>query len=112
MSWSQFLNETMGRIGAFQKQTPDTFAGFNAMGVAAKKPGALDEKTKELIALGIAISTRCDSCIGFHIKSLVRLKTTRDELCEALAMISYMGGGPSIAYSAKALEAYDEFTHS
>jgi AhpD family alkylhydroperoxidase len=110
MSWTKFLNETVGRIGKLQKETPEMFAGFNAMGQAAKKPGALDEKTKELIALGIAISTRCDSCIGFHVKSLVRLNTTRAELSEALAMIGYMGGGPSIAYGAKALEAYDEFT--
>ncbi|MBI1492384.1 MULTISPECIES: carboxymuconolactone decarboxylase family protein [Rhodobacterales] len=110
MSWTKFLNETVGRIGTLQKETPDMFAGFTAMGTAAKKPGVLDEKTKELIALGIAVSTRCDSCIGFHVKSLVRLKTTREEICEALAMIAYMGGGPSVAYGAKALEAYDEFT--
>ena len=110
MSWTTFLNDTIGRIGVLQKETPDMFAGFNTMSQAAKKNGALDEKTKELIALGIAISTRCDSCIGFHVKSLVRLKTTREELCEALEMIGYMGGGPSIAYGAKALEAYDEFT--
>jgi len=110
MSWTKFLNDTMGRIGTLQKETPEMFDGFNAMSKAAKTSGALDEKTKELIALGIAISTRCDSCIGFHVKSLVRLKTTRAELCEALAMIGYMGGGPSIAFGAKALEAYDEFT--
>ena len=110
MNWTKFLNETVGRFGAFQKEAPELFAGFNAMGRAAKKSGALDEKTKELIALGIAVSTRCDSCIGFHVKSLVRLNTTREELCEALEMIGYMGGGPSIAYSAKALEAYDEFS--
>ena len=110
MNWTNFLNETMGRIGTLQKEAPATFEGFNAMGKAAKKNGALDEKTKEFIALGIGISTRCDSCIGFHVKSLVRLGTTREELCEALEMISYMGGGPSIAYSAKALEAYDEFS--
>ncbi|WP_292068452.1 carboxymuconolactone decarboxylase family protein [Marivita sp. XM-24bin2] len=104
------MKETVGRLDVLQKETPETFAGFNQMGRAAKTNGALDEKTKELIALGIAISTRCDSCIAFHVKSLVRLKTTRDELCEALAMIAYMGGGPSVAFSAKALEAYDEFT--
>jgi AhpD family alkylhydroperoxidase len=100
----------MGRIGALQQQTPEMFKGFNTMGKAAKKSGALDEKTKEFIALGIGISTRCDSCIGFHVKSLVRIGATREELCEALEMIGYMGGGPSIAYSAKALEAFDEFT--
>lgn len=110
MSWSDFMNDTVARLDVLQKQTPETFAGFNQMGRAAKTNGALNEKTKELIALGIAISTRCDSCIAFHVKSLVRLKTTREELCEALAMIAYMGGGPSVAYGAKALEAYDEFS--
>ena len=110
MSWSDFMNETVARLDVMQKETPETFAGFNQMGRAAKSNGALDEKTKELIALGIAIATRCDSCIAFHVKSLVRLKTTREEFSEALAMIAYMGGGPSVAFSAKALEAYDEFT--
>ena len=110
MNWNTFLNDTMQRMGTFQAEAPKTFSGFNIMGKAAKKNGVLDEKTKELIALGIAISTRCDSCIGFHVKSLVRLGTTRAEFCEALEMISFMGGGPSITFSAKALEAYDEFT--
>lgn len=110
MNWTEFLADTNARMGALAKETPDTFAGFGTMGKAAKSNGALSEKTKELIALGIAVSTRCDSCIGFHVKSLVRLGTTRDELCEALAMIAYMGGGPSIAYGSKALEAYDEFS--
>jgi len=77
---------------------------------AANKTGALDEKTKEIMARGIAIATRCDSCIGFHVRSLVRLGLTRAELCEALAMATYMGGGPSYAYSAKALHAFDTFS--
>ena len=110
MNWTTFLNDTMQRMGKLQKEAPESFAGFNLMGKSAKKNGALDEKTKELIALGIAISTRCESCIGFHVKSLVRLETTREEFCEALEMIAFMGGGPSIAFGAKALEAYDEFT--
>ena len=110
MNWTTFLNDTVQRMGKLQKEAPETFVGFNLMGKAAKKNGTLDEKTKELIALGIAISTRCESCIGFHVKSLVRLETTREEFCEALEMIAFMGGGPSIAFGAKALEAYDEFT--
>ena len=110
MNWSIFLNDTLRRMGAFQAEAPDIFSGFNIMGKAAKKNGVLDEKTKELIALGIAISTRCDSCIGFHIKSLIRLGLTREELCEALAMATFMGGGPSYAFSAKALSAFDTFS--
>ena len=110
MDWNAFLSETEGNINRLAKDTPATMKGFAQMGAAAKTNGALSEKTKEFIALGIAISTRCDSCIGFHVRSLVRLGTTLDELNEALAMASYMGGGPSIAYSAKAREAFEQFS--
>ena len=109
MDWNNFLGETVTNIDVLAKEMPEVMSGFGTMGKAAKKSGALDEKTKEFIALGIAIATRCDSCIGFHVKSLIRLKATREEFCEALAMASYMGGGPSIAYSAKALQAFDSF---
>ena len=110
MDWKEFLGETEKNIGALSKEVPETAQGFGTMGKAAKTNGALSEKTKEFIALGIAIATRCDSCIGFHVKALIRLGITRAELCEALAMATYMGGGPSYAYSAKALKAFDTFT--
>jgi AhpD family alkylhydroperoxidase len=97
-------------IATLSKEIPETARGFGMMGTAAKTSGALDEKTKEIMALGIAVATRCDSCIGFHIKSLIRLGLTREELCEALAMATFMGGGPSYAFSAKALSAFDTFS--
>ncbi|MEP5089029.1 MAG: carboxymuconolactone decarboxylase family protein, partial [Paracoccaceae bacterium] len=97
-------------IATLSSEIPKTVKGFGMMGKAAKANGALSEKTKEFIALGIAIATRCDSCIGFHVRSLVRLKATREEFCEALAMATYMGGGPSFAFSAKALKVFDLYT--
>ena len=110
MDWTNFMDETVENIGVLGKEMPETAKAFNTMGTFAKKPGALDEKTKEIMALGIAIATRCDSCIGFHVKSLIRLGITREELVEALAMATYMGGGPSYAFSAKALKAFEEFS--
>ncbi|WP_170482027.1 carboxymuconolactone decarboxylase family protein [Ruegeria arenilitoris] len=107
MDWHDFMSETEANIDKLNREIPQTFKGFGIMGQAAKADGALSEKTKEFIALGIAIATRCDSCIGFHVRSLVRLNATREEFCEALAMATYMGGGPSYAFSAKALKAYD-----
>lgn len=112
MDWEAFMDGIVADIAVLSPEIPDTVAGFNRMGAAAKKSGALDEKTKEIMALGIAIATRCDSCIGFHVRSLIRLGLTRAELCEALAMATYMGGGPSFAFSAKALRAYDTFRES
>ena len=110
MDWKSFLSDTKKSFANLNKNIPKTFNGFNHMGKEAKKDGELSEKTKEFIALGIAIATRCESCIGFHVASLVRLGATKGELVEALSMASYMGGGPSITYSAKALEAYEQFT--
>ena len=80
------------------------------MAKAATQDGALDKKTKELIALAIGISTRCDGCIGFHVKALVDLDVTKEELEETLGMAIYMGGGPSLMYAADAMLAYEQFT--
>nr|WP_242615566.1 carboxymuconolactone decarboxylase family protein [Sphaerotilus mobilis] len=83
--------------------------GFSALAQAATKPAALDKKTKELIAMALSVGARCDPCIGFHAETLVKLGTTRAELEDMLGMCVYMGGGPSLMYAAKALQAYEEF---
>ncbi len=86
-----------------------TMQGFSAMAQAATKPGALDRKTKELIALSIGVATRCDGCIGFHMEALVKLGASRAEIEEALGMAIYMGGGPALMYAADAIGAYEQF---
>lgn len=89
---------------------PDTMKGFSALALSASKAGVLDAKTKELIALAIGVAVHCDGCIGFHMKSLVKLGATRAEVEEALGMTIYMGGGPSLMYAAEAMTAYDQFS--
>jgi len=84
-------------------------AGFGAMAKGAMAPGVLSELHKELMALAIGIAARCDGCIGFHMKALVRLGVSREQLNETLAVAVYMGGGPSLMYAADALRAYEEF---
>jgi AhpD family alkylhydroperoxidase len=100
------LSQTMQEL---RKLIPGTMSGFSAMAEAANTPKALDKKTKELIALGIAVADRCDGCIGFHTKALVGLQASRDEIAETLAVAIYMGGGPSVMYAAEALRSFDEF---
>ena len=111
MDWKAFLDISRNVFVSLSKEIPDTFKGFSIMGNEAKKNGLIDEKTKEFVALGIAISTRCESCIGLHVETLIKLGMTREELIEVLAMCSYMGGGPSITFSTKALEAFDQLSN-
>lgn len=89
---------------------PEVMKGFGQLSSSAMKGGAIDEKTKELIALAIGVANRCDGCIGFHVKALVKMGMTAEELHELMSVAVYMGGGPSLMYAANAIEAYKEFT--
>lgn len=97
-------------MDALRKEIPETMAGFNAMAKSALKGGTIDELHKELIALAIGVSSRCDACVGFHVKALIRLGVSREQLMETLGICTYMGGGPSLMYAAEAVRAYDEFS--
>lgn len=89
------------------KAQPETMSAFYAMSKAALKDGALSEKVKEFIALGIGIARQCEGCIAFHVKNLKDLGASREEVTEVLAMSVYMGGGPGLMHAAEAMAAFD-----
>jgi AhpD family alkylhydroperoxidase len=89
---------------------PEVTSAFTTLAQAATAEGALDHKTKELIALALGVAAHCDACIGFHVKALVKAGATRAELAETLGMAVYMGGGPSLMYAAEAVSAWEQFT--
>ena len=107
--YPDITKDISANLKVLRKNIPDTMQGFSAMAQAAARDGALDRKTKELIALALGVAARCDGCIGFHTEALVKLGATRQEVEEALGMAIYMGGGPSLMYAADALSAYEQF---
>ena len=109
-NYEDIVRDISQNLKTLRQDIPETMRGFSAMAQGATRPGALDKKTKELIALAIGVATRCDGCIGFHTEALVRLGATRLEVEEALGMAIYMGGGRSLMYAADALVAFEQFT--
>jgi AhpD family alkylhydroperoxidase len=107
--WPHIATELSGLVKQLRIGAPDTMKAFSAMAQAATQPKALDTKTKELIALGIAVAVRCDPCITFHVESARKQGATRDEVMETVGMAIYMGAGPSVMYAAQAVEAYDQY---
>lgn len=107
--YQQLTAEISEYVGQLYKITPDAIKGFNTMATSATKAGVVDEKTKELIALAIGVASRCDGCLAFHTKALVKLNASREEVAETLAVAVYMGGGPSLMYAADALRSFDQF---
>lgn len=108
-SYAELTQQVSQNLATLRADIPDVMKGFNDMARAATKDGALDKKTKELIALALGVAARCDACIGFHAKALVQLGASMQEVEETLGMAVYMGGGPSLMYSANAVAAFKEF---
>jgi AhpD family alkylhydroperoxidase len=109
-NWIGVTTEMSGAVREVRAGAPDVMKGFSALAQAALKAGALDTKTKELIALAISVATRCDACVGFHAEAAVKQGASRDEVMETMGMAIYMGAGPSVMYAAQAVEAFDQFT--
>ncbi len=108
-SYHEITQVISKQMAAMRQSLPAVMEGFSSLARAATQDGALDKKTKELIALALAVAAHCDGCIGFHTKALVHLGATREEVLEALGMAVYMGGGPSLMYAAESLEALAEW---
>lgn len=104
------VKDVSAEMRGLRESQPDLMAAFSQLAAAGTKEGALSKKTREMIALGIAVASRCDDCIGFHVQALIKLDITRTELEEVLGTAVYMGGGPSMMYATHALAALDEFS--
>ncbi|HJV05812.1 MAG TPA: carboxymuconolactone decarboxylase family protein [Chromobacteriaceae bacterium] len=107
--YRELTQDLSAKLAEMHREIPETMKGFGMMSKTAHVEGVLSNKTKELIALAIGIASRCQGCLGFHTKALVKLGCTRAEFMEMLQVAVYMGGGPSLMTAAEALMAYEEF---
>lgn len=103
------FNQMRKSSGQLARAIPETMQGFGALSKGATKEGAVSFKNKELIALGIAISSRCEGCIQAHVSGAIRAGATREEMHEAIGVAILMSGGPGTVYGAIAYEVIEEF---
>lgn len=100
------LTRAMNKLGT---RVPDTMKAFTELHRASTAKGVLPTKMKELIALSIAISVRCDGCIAFHVHDSLKSGASAEEIMETISVAVMMGGGPSVVYGCEAMEALDQF---
>lgn len=100
---------TMEMMGKLSKDLSGPMEGFSKLHQEVAKEGALNGKTKELIALGIAITVRCNGCIGFHVHDALKAGASKEEIVETIGVAVLMGGGPSVIYGIEAYEAIEQF---
>ena len=89
------------------EEYPEFMKGFSAFGKAVMSPGVLSVKTKELIAVSLAVIKQCSYCIAWHVQAARKEGATDAEIMEAAFVACLFGGGPAWMYSnlvKKALE--------
>jgi len=107
--YPQLYGHLISLIKDLQVEIPDTMKGFKKLHQGSLQSGSVDNKTKELIAVGIAIAIRCEGCIAFHIHDALKAGATKDEIVETIGVAVLMGGGPALMYGCEALQALHEF---
>jgi AhpD family alkylhydroperoxidase len=108
-TYPEYLAQRKNQLSKLGKELPGAMAGFAQLHKGALGDGVLSVKIKELIALAIAVSARCEGCIAFHTRDALQAGASRQEILEALGVAILMGGGPSAMYACEAMEALEQF---
>ena len=108
-NYPEYRNHLLELSKQLAGKIPTSMSAYSQLHKNALTAGALPTKHKELIALGIAISGRCEGCIAFHTQAALKAGATPEEVHETIAVAILMGGGPSVIYGCEALEALGQF---
>jgi len=106
LDWNGYLKQVTATISEIAAASPDIVKGYAAISGAGRKTGKLDDKTRELIALAVAVTRQCDGCITVHTDAALKAGVTKDEMIEALGVAVAVNAGAALVYSARTLDAF------
>ncbi|MBE2893681.1 carboxymuconolactone decarboxylase family protein [Spirabiliibacterium falconis] len=105
--WKNQTSHVKKSFGQLGQKYPKMLQAYGALNAAAAEGNVLDAKTRELIALAVAVTTRCESCISVHAQEAVKAGATEEEVAAALATAIALNAGAAYTYSLRALEAFE-----
>jgi AhpD family alkylhydroperoxidase len=107
LDWNTYRQQLVAGVGGVARLSPDTIKGYTQLGQAGARTGHLDAKTRELIALAVAVSLRCDGCIAVHTAEARKHGAGREEIAEALGVAISVNAGAALVYSIRTIDAFD-----
>jgi AhpD family alkylhydroperoxidase len=107
--WNGYRKQLAAGVKELGEATPDTVKGYMALSGAGQKKDLLGPKIRELIALAVAVTARCDGCIAVHTEAAIKNGATRDEIAEALGVAVAVNAGAALVYSARVMDAFKEY---
>jgi AhpD family alkylhydroperoxidase len=106
LDWNAYRNEVLAGVADLAKMSPDTLRGYRELGDAGKKKDLLGAKTRELIALAVAVTRQCDGCITIHTDAALKQGATKEEIAEALGVAIAVNAGAALVYSTRVMDAF------
>ncbi|WP_082883492.1 carboxymuconolactone decarboxylase family protein [Caballeronia calidae] len=107
--WKQIFGDVRSGATKLAQATPAIVKAFTDLNRSTSQESSLDEKTRELIALAVAVTTRCDGCIAAHAQAAQKAGASKQEVADALGTAISLNAGAAFVYSTRVLEAFDQF---
>jgi AhpD family alkylhydroperoxidase len=106
LDWNEYQKQLSTTIGDIARTSPEILRGYRTLSEAGTKTARLDPKIRELIALAVAVTLRCDGCITVHTDAAMKNGATKEELVEALGVAITVNAGAALVYSARTIDAF------
>lgn len=110
MDWSAYRDQVNAAVKGMSAANPDLVRAYAGLSHANAKSTHIDAKTRELIALAVAVSLRCDGCINAHTDAAIKAGASKEEIVDALGVAIMVNAGATMVYSARTIDAYDAKT--
>lgn len=109
LDWNAYRKQVASGVKEVGQLSPDTIKGYMALSAAGQKTDLLGAKTRELIALAVAVTLRCDGCITVHTEAAIKHGATKEEIAEALGVAITVNAGAALVYSTRVMDAFTEY---
>jgi AhpD family alkylhydroperoxidase len=109
LDWNEYRKQLAVGVKEIAQISPDTIKGYIALSTAGQKTDLLGAKTRELIALAVAVTARCDGCITVHTEAAIKNGATKEEIAQALGVAVAVNAGAALVYSARVMDAFNQY---
>jgi AhpD family alkylhydroperoxidase len=106
IDWTAYQQQVLARVTELGQASVGTIRGYRELSDAGTAASVLDPKTRELIALAVAVTRQCDGCIAIHTDAAIKRGATKQEIVEALGVAVAVNAGAALVYSTRVLDAY------
>lgn len=107
IDWNEYHAQLQRRIVEIGRTSPDIMRGYRTISNAGSNADLLGPKVRELIALAVAVTARCDGCIVTHTDAALKHGATKEEIVEALGVAITVNAGAALIYSGRVLDAVE-----